>query len=181
MSLVVSSASQVRAKMIKTILDTQTGLHWLPIEATEFMTINEVLLGTRPGGSFDGFRFATKAEIEKLFLNAFGVSNGSFPYANGHTFFKLFGYDLGGLYPEDQSPGLHDAYLAAPFDAGLADLSQPLGPKDIVGSAQVEIHYFNSGTGQDESSGICRIGQATASAYDTQDPEVSHGWLVWRR
>lgn len=164
--------------LIQVILDSHSGLNWLPILATEFMTINQVLAETRLGGCFDRFRFATTNEVQGLFIDAFGVSNGSIKYSKGYDFMKLFGYDLGSIYPDSPGDGPHDAYLSAPFDAGLSDLSNPLSPTDIVGVATVGIHYFKSTVGTDTSSGSCSIGQCTAQSFDTLDPEVSHAWLV---
>ncbi len=161
-----------------TILDTRTGLNWLPITATEYMSLNQVVAGTLPGGIFYGFRFATTEEIKGLFQDAFGVSSGSFAYDSGYAFMKLFGYDLGSLYPDDPGYGPHSANLSAPFNNGMSNFSKPLGPNDIVGVATVGIQYFRNANGPDTSSGECSIGQTSAGNFESSDPEVSHGWLV---
>ena len=108
------------------ILDTQTGLVWLPITATEWMTVEQVQAATLPGRVFYGYQFATTSEMQGLFLDSFGVTNGTVGLNAGLTFEALFGYD----WYQD---------LAAPFDNGQLDLSEPLCPNSVMGLAEVVV------------------------------------------
>ena len=135
--LVISLATPAWADLIAysgDILDTQTGSVWIPITATESMTVEQVQAATLSGGIFYGYQFATTSQIQGLLKNAFGVSSPGAPGA-GLTFVGLFGYDLGFGGP-GQPTRLN---LAAPFDDAQSDLSQPLGPNSLMGVATVQL------------------------------------------
>jgi len=59
--------------------DSATGLQWLDLTATLGKSVNEVLGGY--GGYIDtGFRYATTAEVEQLYLDAGAIGIGkAFP------------------------------------------------------------------------------------------------------
>jgi hypothetical protein len=176
---VISLASPVRASLIADeILDPGTGLNWLPIVLTEGMTVNQVLAATQSGGEFSGFQLASTSQLQGLFQDMLGTSNGTSSYAQGNSFFELFGYDLGSLNTFAPGPGA--AYVSAPYDAGLSDLSRPLGPRAIIGAAQVALtFYVNPSGGSVTGSTGVSMGQGTVDpVWDNPDPEVSGGWLV---
>lgn len=176
---VISLASPVQAGLISDeILDTRTGLNWLPITSTEGMTINQVLAATQPGGEFSGFQLATTSELQGLFQDTLGTSNGASTYTDGYNFFVSFGYDLGNI--STSNPGPYNAFIAAPYDAGLSNLSQPLGPNDIIGVTQVVLSYYvNAYDGSVTGNVAVSMGQGLVDpVWDNPDPEVSGGWLV---
>jgi hypothetical protein len=51
-------------------VDTETSLAWLDLTLSENRSFNEVSAELGPGGDFEGFRYATQAEVAQLFLNA---------------------------------------------------------------------------------------------------------------
>lgn len=50
--------------------DTDTGLRWLDLTLSNGLSHDEVLQALMPGGTFDGYRLATSAELAQLFLAA---------------------------------------------------------------------------------------------------------------
>lgn len=50
--------------------DTATGLFWLDLTESTSSSYTQILNATGPGGSFDGYRLATDAEIQHLFVDA---------------------------------------------------------------------------------------------------------------
>lgn len=52
------------------IYDTETGLEWLNLTFSEELSYLEVIDEMKPGGYFEGFRYATTTEIEDLYLHA---------------------------------------------------------------------------------------------------------------
>lgn len=51
-------------------IDTATGLDWLDLTASAGLSYQQVLAGTRPGGIYSGFRFATTPEVLGLYSDA---------------------------------------------------------------------------------------------------------------
>jgi hypothetical protein len=51
-------------------IDSATGLEWLDLTVTANMSYWDVIRECGTGGLFDGFRFATAAEVEEMFTNA---------------------------------------------------------------------------------------------------------------
>lgn len=49
--------------------DDQTGLEWLDVTVTYGESLASVIAALAPGGTYDGFRFATTAEFEALMLS----------------------------------------------------------------------------------------------------------------
>lgn len=76
-----------------TITDTDTGLEWLKLSATRNLSINQVFAAIEPGGSLNGFRYATGSE----FPSGFRFSPGNADAARVESFFSLFG--IAPLFP----------------------------------------------------------------------------------
>jgi hypothetical protein len=107
-------------------LDTETGIEWLDLTQTDSMSITEAEGFTGIGGTFEGWRLPTRAEVTQMMVNAFPSellkfqSSGTWSITNGTTdneadsFRALFGqtnsnssYDYsGGLFKNDSSTGL---------------------------------------------------------------------------
>lgn len=51
-------------------LDTETGLEWLDLSATYTRSYNSVVDNLRPGGLYDGYRYANRSEVTNFFLDA---------------------------------------------------------------------------------------------------------------
>ncbi len=47
--------------------DDATGLRWLDLTVTNLQSYNSVLAQQTTGGTYEGYRFATRAEVEQLF------------------------------------------------------------------------------------------------------------------
>jgi hypothetical protein len=63
-------------------LDTTTGLQWLEFEHANAMSYNDVISQMGSGGTLEGYRYATSAEVLNLFANQ-GIPNiGSTTQAN---------------------------------------------------------------------------------------------------
>lgn len=52
-------------------LDTDTGIEWLDLTQTDYMSINQAEGLTGTGGIFDGWRLPTRAEVTQMMVNAF--------------------------------------------------------------------------------------------------------------
>src|SRR5688572_7151684 len=50
--------------------DSETGLRWLDLTESAGLSHTEITLELAPGGAFEGYRFATAAELTELFANA---------------------------------------------------------------------------------------------------------------
>jgi hypothetical protein len=51
-------------------LDTTTGLAWLDLPFSAGLSYQQMLAALQPGGSFEGFRYATAQEVGTLFISA---------------------------------------------------------------------------------------------------------------
>lgn len=51
-------------------VDTDTGLGWLDVHLTVNLSYNEMQSQLGANGQYDGFRYASQAEVETLFINA---------------------------------------------------------------------------------------------------------------
>lgn len=68
--------------------DTDTGLYWLDLTVTTNLSYNDVLTHIGTGGSLEGFRYATVADLDTLQVSA-GLPTGLFTstffiYRNNH-------------------------------------------------------------------------------------------------
>jgi MYXO-CTERM domain-containing protein len=52
-------------------LDTETGIEWLDLTQTDYMSINQAEGLTSVGGTFEGWRLPTRTEVTQLMVNAF--------------------------------------------------------------------------------------------------------------
>jgi len=68
LSVLVSENSPFGADTITH--DTATGLRWLDLTESISYSRSQILLETGPGGTFEGYRLATDAEIQPLFVDA---------------------------------------------------------------------------------------------------------------
>ncbi|MEM9384284.1 MAG: hypothetical protein AAGA68_04440 [Pseudomonadota bacterium] len=69
-------------------LDTDTGLRWLDWSVTLGLSFDDVSAQLGPGGTYEGFRFATNAEVEALWQNGGIVditTEGPIDFANDFT------------------------------------------------------------------------------------------------
>lgn len=57
--------------------DTDTGLYWLDLIVTQNLSYNDALIQMGPGGSLEGFRYATVADVDRLQVSA-GLPAGTF-------------------------------------------------------------------------------------------------------
>jgi len=104
-----------------TLTDTDTGLTWLNLTATEGRSVGEVLSLMDPGELFHGYRLATGSEILTLWSHAnvsIGAHRGAATYINIQSFQAAIGIthvqqdgqvrNTWGLY-EQGTPGLYGA------------------------------------------------------------------------
>ncbi len=65
--------------------DTDTGLEWLDLTSTVNYSYNDMLTELGSGGAFEGFRYATVADIDNLQLSA-GLPSGLFSSASTYFY-----------------------------------------------------------------------------------------------
>jgi hypothetical protein len=75
------SATSAQAELVETdwkntgdalaTLDTETGIEWLDLTQTDYMSINQAEGLTGEGGAFDGWRLPTRDEVTQMMVNAF--------------------------------------------------------------------------------------------------------------
>lgn len=63
-------------------VDTSTGLGWLNLTEASDLSYQQVLSDTQAGGMFNGFRFATVAEVLNLYNSAGIPGTGYYPLSN---------------------------------------------------------------------------------------------------
>lgn len=75
-----------------TTIDTVTRLQWMDVHLTSGLSYYDVLEQTKPSGHYDGYRFATGAEITELF-SVFDIPDFHEPYAADRAmkFMEMFG------------------------------------------------------------------------------------------
>lgn len=59
--------------------DTLTGLEWLDLTASSGISYNDITVQFAPGGTYDGWHHATKAEVTTLFTGSAGLTLGNTP------------------------------------------------------------------------------------------------------
>ena len=69
-----SPAHAVLIDLAQVTRDTDTGLDWLDISATLFLSPSTVVSQMEPGGPLEGFRYATSTEVYTLWMDA-GIPN----------------------------------------------------------------------------------------------------------
>lgn len=55
--------------------DTATGLDWLDWTSTTGISFNQMIPMLLAGGAFEGWRYATEAEVDTLYFSSAGISN----------------------------------------------------------------------------------------------------------
>jgi MYXO-CTERM domain-containing protein len=89
-------------------LDTETGIEWLDLTQTVFMSINEAEELTGSSGTFDGWRLPTRLEVNNLFQNMFpqhSFNDGRSSFTSFSNYSALFGvlqYGSRGMYVNDE-------------------------------------------------------------------------------
>ncbi len=94
--------------------DTATGLDWLILPTTQGFSVDQILTATKPGGSFEEFRLATRDELVTL-LDALSIPfNGTCfgaCFINGQQFVSVFQGNGGLLGPVTVvEPGLVELF-----------------------------------------------------------------------
>jgi len=158
-ALLVSEDSSFGAGSITR--DTDTGLEWLGLDYTLTQGYSGVVSQLGPGGTYDGFRLATGAELETLFYSSAGISstNTSSTRAEIFNLISLVGYTF--------SAGLGGG-APAYFFASTAFFDD--GEDTLLGLASLSIDIESSGQDAFILSDI-------ASPASTIG-EWSAGWLV---
>lgn len=78
--------------------DTETGLEWLDIWSPRFMDFNQISSQLGAGGTFEGFRFARRGELETFLGNAGLSADYNADYGNLIEFLRLVGLNYGTPY-----------------------------------------------------------------------------------
>ena len=143
-----------------TTVDSQSGLEWLDLSASNGLSFTQVSAGFGASGAFDGYRYATSAEVADL-LGEFGLPVA--PYATYPTslapqlaqFDSYLGLNFGGLGPAygfqamvgdaiAGFSGYHPLFFAFPNSANTALGSGPFvaaGDRLIDANAEVTVGY----------------------------------------
>lgn len=130
------------------ILDTQTGLEWLDMNAAGGLSFNMINAQTGSGGKLEGFRIANKDEMMTLFADA-GLPQNAF------AFMTLFD-------PTYASPNGPDNWLWA--IAAMYDPGSSIGPNL---SPMVDIEYYSS-----SSHGSSFVGEVGGTSWTKDFHEV---------
>ena len=154
--------------------DTQTGLVWLDLTESAGLTHAQVLQELIPGGTFEGFRLATRAEVAGLFADAG---------------FDLSPATLGSFVPQNFDPAVALAALVGQlgnngncgtgcsFSFSSGFLADPPSIPDTF--AEAGLAWFDNSAGLDPTSPAAPVGRAIleGGAFDTPSPGLG-AWLV---
>jgi PEP-CTERM motif len=155
-------------------LDTDTGLRWLDMTLSNGLSHDEVLQALQSGGTFEGFRLATSAELGQLFANAgFDLNeDGNFVPQNFTPAVTIGG--LVGVLGDNGNCG-DDPPCTFFFTAGfLAD--PPFIPNTF---AEGNFAFFDNTAGQDPNSPSAPVGRAILQGGSFGDGFSGQGaWLV---
>lgn len=90
--------------------DTLTGFDWLDLIESNGISYNDITLQFGSGGTHDGWRHATRAEVTTLFTGSAGLTIGNQTIAdpNAVQFVSLFGTTLIGPFNSLMSRGQYD-------------------------------------------------------------------------
>jgi hypothetical protein len=155
-------------------LDTQTGLQWLDLTESTGFSHTEILQEVQSGGTFDGYRLATRDEVSALFVDAgLDVSPAT----------------LNDFVPQNFDPAVALAALIGvlgnngncgtgcsfSFTQGWIDEPPPF-PTFEAGAS---IAWFDNSAGQDPDSPQAPVGRAelVQGRTDLGDPQ-NGAWLV---
>jgi len=136
-------------------LDTNTGLRWLDLTESNGLSHDQVLQGLMAGGTFEGYRLATSAELGQLFLDAGFVLDpgtlGSFIPQNHDPAVTLGGFV--GVLGTNGNCGTGCTFS---FSAGFLG-DPPFIPNTF---AEGNFAFFDNTAGQDPSSPSAPVGRA---------------------
>ena len=152
-------------------LDTQTGLHWLDLTLSAGLSHTEILQEIASGGTFEGYRLATEAEVTAFFVDAgLDVTQSSFVPQNFDPAVALAA--LVGQLGSDGDCGIGCTFS---FTPGWLD-APPFDPNRF---AIASILWFDNSAGQDPTSPQAPVGAVILEGghSDIGDPR-NGAWLV---
>lgn len=143
-------------------LDTATGLAWLDPDQSLFWSYNEVQAELGSGGHFEGFRYASTAEVSTLFFDSAGID----PAAPDGGYAASIGLmdRLGDTFSDGSGPGTFQATTAF-FDDG--DSGQ-------LGLASLERLDYDA----TRTDGVFDGFVATDSSWGPDTSDIFGSWLV---
>ena len=159
-----------------TTTDTDQGLVWLDLTQSLSMTYNDVVAQMGAGGTFDGYRHATAAEVTTLFTNAgFAPGHNSVASPGILALINLFGPNdttfgtFGGFFTH--ATGVFSAISGDPLLHGVAsifyDTRMEPGPINFNQGATSlidDIHTLDTLAGFTTGHWLVQTGSATAMA-----------------
>lgn len=111
--------------------DTDTGLEWLDVTISLDRTFEDVSSHLGAGGDYEGFRYATRLELEALFEHAGLILDDAGPEVSPaiHDFLSLFGSELAPIEAANTSAGRYDDTVDGvdPAFVGSGRVSDVLG------------------------------------------------------
>ena len=135
--------------------DTNSGLDWLDLTATQSLSYNELVVATGPGGAFEEYRLATVAEVDTLFIAAGLPASG-----NETTDFAAVNALIGLV----GSTSTQDGFLEAFGITATPGISS--------GHRVVSLDYFTRDP-------LSLYGLFNGLTYgDSFGPDIAGGWLV---
>jgi hypothetical protein len=155
-------------------LDTDTGLRWLDMTESDGLSHEEVLQELMPGGTFEGFRLATSAELAQLFLAAgFDLDPQTLQDFVAENFDPAV--TLGGFVGVLGTNGNCGTGCTFSFTEGfLAD--PPFIPNSFAAGG---FGFFDNSAGQDPTSPAAPVGRAILEGGSTGTGFAGQGaWLV---
>jgi hypothetical protein len=154
-------------------LDTETGLLWLDLTESSGLSHAEVLQALQPGGTFEGYRLATRAEVSALFANAgLDVSQGLGDFVPQNFDPAVALSALVGVLGTDGNCGTGCTFSFT--DGFIAD------PPVIINTfATAGIAWFDNSAGQDPTSPSEPVGRVILEGGSTGTGFSGQGaWLV---
>lgn len=151
--------------------DTGTGLDWLDVTETQWLSYNQVIAQMGAGGAYEGWRYATTAELDQLITNFGYVSlmAGPCPYGNKYC---------------DRGEGLYDDNLIVEqMIHMLGDMVSEYEPAGSIGYSYgilADTPYSNDY--QYEYVGLGIIGDYERRSSDLADQiDTTHGYMTYDR
>ena len=118
------------------LLDTSTGLQWLDLSVTANQSYNEVQAQLQQGGTYDGFRYATRDEVLHLWAEA-NITDTSFTWVINGQWQNI----------KDLADRLGTSTLFDPHGIGTHALGMVEGESQLPASERrvMEISYHSNG------------------------------------